>query len=102
VTKYEILNQILDVCCDEAPASYKTYHESSNPEQIIYRRSLGFIHLYLKVKFGVAEFSKRHIQITDGSQDGGIDAFHIDEENKKIYFIQSKYRANEKNFESKK
>lgn len=102
MTKYEILNQILDVCCDEAPASYKTYHESSNPEQIIYRRSLGFIHLYLKVKFGVAEFSKRHIQITDGSQDGGIDAFHIDEENKKIYFIQSKYRANEKNFESKK
>ncbi len=102
VSKYDILNQILDLCCKEAPKSYKSYHESSNDEQIIQRRSLGLIHLYLKVKFGLVDFSTRHSQITDSTQDGGIDAYHIDSDNKKIYFIQSKYRANQKNFEQKK
>lgn len=92
----------MDLCCKEAPVSYRSYHDSKNDEQVIQRRALGFIHLYLKVKFGLAEFSTRHAQITDGTQDGGIDAYHIDDDNKKIYFIQSKYRANEKNFEGKK
>lgn len=101
-SKYQILNQILDLCCKEAPSSYLSYHESKNEEQLIQKRSLGYIHLYLKVKFGLSEFSIRHSQVTDGSQDGGIDAYHIDEENKRIHFIQSKYRANEKNFETKK
>lgn len=101
-SKYEILNQILDICCKEAPPSYRSYHESKNEEQNIHKRSLGYIHLYLQVKFGVADFSTRHSQITDGAQDGGIDAYYIDADNKKIYFIQSKYRANEKNFENKK
>jgi AIPR protein len=102
VSKYDILNHILDLCCNEAPKSYKTYHESSTEEQLIKRRSLGFIHLYLKVKFGIVDFSSRHSQITEGSQDGGIDAYHIDSDNKKMYFIQSKYRANQRNFEQKR
>jgi len=102
LSKYQILNQILDLCCKEAPQSYRSYHESKTDEQLIQRRSLGYIHLYLKVKFGIADFSIRHSQITDGTQDGGIDAYQIDADNKKIYFIQSKYRATEKNFENKK
>ena len=102
ISKYQILNQILDLCCKEAPQTYRSYHESKTDEQVIQRRALGYIHLYLKVKFGLADFSTRHDQITDGTQDGGIDAYHIDDDNKKVYFIQSKYRANEKNFEGKK
>lgn len=37
-----------------------------------------------------------------GTQDGGIDAYYIDKENKKIFLIQSKFRTNKNNFETKK
>ena len=58
-------------------------------------------HLFLKVKFGLIDFSNGEKLITDDSGDAGIDAYYIDVEMKTIYFLQSKFRASEKNFESK-
>jgi hypothetical protein len=40
--------------------------------------------------------------ITDGSFDGGIDGYYIDEVTKTIYLIQSKFRNTQRNFETKK
>ncbi|OHX21926.1 hypothetical protein BI344_05345 [Chromobacterium sphagni] len=51
--------------------------------------------------FGISDFSIRERTITDASGDGGIDGYHIDTDAKTIYFIQSKFRINENNFESK-
>jgi hypothetical protein len=50
------------------------------------------------VRFGLSEFSARELYVTDGSQDGGIDAFYIDAKHKVIYVIQSKFRASPENF----
>lgn len=99
--KYDILNQALEVICKEAPSTYKSYLPSEKPEENIKRFSLAYIHLYLKVKFGISDFVERHALITDGTNDGGLDAYYIDSDNKKLYLIQSKYRANAKNFENK-
>lgn len=100
--KYNMLVGVLDKLCSEAPDSYKVYraHEG-DPESLQKARSLGFIHLLLKVRFGVGDFLIRHSQITDGSQDGGMDAFHIDQERKKLYMIQSAFRNTSVNFEKK-
>lgn len=98
-----MLERILDSLRKEAPESYKTYHPlKTDVEGLIKARSLAFIHLLLKVKFGVSDFLERHKLITDGSQDGGLDAFFIDEERKKLFLIQSKFRNTAENFVDKK
>ncbi|MDR2205470.1 MAG: hypothetical protein LBE36_04870 [Flavobacteriaceae bacterium] len=102
MNKYNDLVNVIDKVCLEAPAENKRYHANpNNADDILHARSRGFIHLYLKVKFGLIDFSEREKYITDDTDDGGIDGYYIDEENKKIYFIQSKFRANENNFENK-
>jgi hypothetical protein len=95
--KYDLLLNALDQLRKEAPESYKTYHAISD-EPLDKARSLAYIHLLLKVKFGVKDFLARHTLITDGTQDGGLDAYYIDKEHKKIYFIQSKFRTTNKNY----
>ncbi len=100
--KYNMLVSVLDKLCAEAPSSYKTYRPRPGAVEAVQQaRSLAFIHLLLKVRFGVPDFLARHRQITDGSQDGGLDAFHIDHERKKLYMIQSKFRNTTKNFTDK-
>jgi hypothetical protein len=100
--KYNTFIRILDTLRKEAPLAYKRYRsKSADAEKVTHARSLAFIHLYLKVKFGLLEFSARESCITDGTSDGGIDAYYLDEETKLIYMIQSKFRANETNFEEK-
>jgi hypothetical protein len=100
--KYDTLIKILDKLRSEAPTTYKRYNPSEdNPEEIQYARSLSFIHLLLKVKFGISDFIDRHQQITDGPGDGGLDAFHFDNDRKKLYFIQSKLGSNSTNFDKK-
>jgi hypothetical protein len=100
--KYDMLISVLDKLRAEAPVSYKTYHPGPEDlETLQHARSLAFIHLLLKVRFGVADFLGRHQQITDGSQDGGVDAFHIDHDRKKLYLIQSKFRNSTRNFAEK-
>lgn len=101
--KYETLLNTLDKICDEAPDNFVSYKvDENNPESLNQARSKAFIHLYLKVKCGLASFLERHNFITEGTQDGGVDAYYIDRENKKLYLIQSKFRTTKDNFEKKK
>ncbi len=100
--QYETLIKILDRLRDEAPTSYKSYKpDDGDDEKIVKARSLAFIHLLLKVKFGITEFLTRHEHITDGTQDGGLDAYFIDQERKRLYLIQSKFRNTSGNFDGK-
>lgn len=100
--KYNLLVNILDQICKEAPKEMKRYHYNGDDvSKTTNRRSRAYIHLYLKVKFGICNFKEREDLITDQSQDGGLDAYYIDQENKIVYLVQSKFRANTSNFESK-
>ncbi len=100
MNKYQILLKILDGLKNEAPASYSKYHSTSEDE-LLKIRAKCFIHLYLKVTFGILNFSDRENYITDGSYDGGIDAYFIDKEDQHIYYIQSKFRNSADNFNNK-
>ncbi|WP_404985855.1 AIPR family protein [Chryseobacterium sp. M5] len=102
MNKYHTLLNILDVIRKEAPENYKFYHPLEEEEEKLNKaRSRAYIHLFLKVKFGLLNFSDREEYVTDDPDDGGIDGYFIDNENKKIYFIQSKFRNNKENFESR-
>lgn len=87
---------------DEAPSNYKRYYpDARDIEKVDQARSRVFIHLFLKVKYGITNFIERENYITDEVNDGGIDAYYIDHDTKTIIFIQSKYRRNKNNFENK-
>ena len=102
MSRYDTLVKILDELRKEAPTEYKTYYpEDINTEGLNKARSKAFIHLFLKGMYGIERFEDREHYITDGSYDGGIDAYYIDKESKEIVFVQSKFRINEKNFENK-
>ena len=97
MNKYEILLKILDGLRNEAPIEYAKYH-SANENDLIRIRAKCYIHLYLKVTFGILTFSERENFITDGPYDGGIDAYFIDREDQSIHYIQSKFRNGHENF----
>lgn len=101
--KYEMLVNILDRIRMEAPENLeKTYKpDPSEMEKINAARARAFIHLFLKVNFGLMEFKEREKKITDSSYDGGIDGYYIDKEDRLVYLIQSKFRTTKTNFESK-
>ncbi len=100
--KYDTLVNIIDRLMEEAPSCYKRYYpDPNNTEKLDQARARIFIHLFLKVNYGINDFAKRESYITDEANDGGIDAFYIDKDLKKILFIQSKFRTNQKNFENK-
>ncbi len=100
--KYTTLVQVLDALRKEAPTENRRYHAGKNEiEKINNARSRAFIHLYLKVKFGILDFSQREKLITDDKDDGGIDAYYIDQLHKTVHVIQAKFRTNEQNFEEK-
>ncbi|WP_176620057.1 AIPR family protein [Flagellimonas chongwuensis] len=102
MTKYQTLINILDTIIDDAPPSMnKKYPNTTDIEKKNQARARAFIHLYLKVNFGLLNFSEREHFITDGPYDGGIDGYYIHNDSKTIYFIQSKFRTNDLNFESK-
>lgn len=100
VNKYKLLEKILDKICKDAPSSLKTYHKTGEEEKN-YARSRAYIHLFLMVKYGIFDFNEREKLLTDGINDGGIDAYYIDNERKIINIIQAKFRTNKQNFESK-
>ena len=82
--KYNTLINILDKIKNEAPAAYTRYYpEIKDLEKINQARSRSYIHLFLKVKFGILDFEEREHFITDGSNDGGIDGYYISKEEKK-------------------
>ncbi|RPD39459.1 AIPR family protein [Chitinophaga barathri] len=104
MSKYNILVRILDKIRTEAPATYtvKYARNDADIEKANQARARAFIHLYLKVSFGLLDFTEREAFITDDTMDGGIDGYYIHKESKTIYFIQSKFRTTEKNFEQKR
>jgi hypothetical protein len=53
------------------------------------------------VTFGLLDFDEREQQVTDGSHDGGIDAYHIDEKSKTVFCVQGKFAHNAANFQNK-
>ena len=100
--KYNILLTVLDTLRREAPEGYKRYHPlDTEIDKLNQARSRAYIHLFLKVKFGLLDFLEREKYITDDGNDGGIDAYYIDTETKTIYYIQSKFRITKENFEKK-
>lgn len=99
---YDTLLKIIDQIRNESPSQYNIYYPNEeDTEKLNQSRSRAFIHLFLKVRFGILDFEEREKWITDGIDDGGIDGYYIDKDNKQIYFIQSKFRMNEENFNNK-
>lgn len=101
--RYETFLRVLDNIRNEAsPKSNPRYlPDPDDIEKVNQARARAFIHLYLKVMFGITDFSQRERSITDGAYDGGIDGYFIDADSKTIHILQSKFRATERNFESK-
>ena len=57
MSKYEDLVNILDILCNEAPqANSRYYPDSTDLEKMNQARSRAYIHLFLKIKFGLTEF----------------------------------------------
>lgn len=84
MSNYETLVQILDQVRKEAPAQYGSYYPlDTDVEKLNQARAKALVHLYLKVKFGLLDFVGREQYVTDGIDDGGIDAYYVDTEAKK-------------------
>jgi AIPR protein len=98
---FSTLIKVIDKLRGEAPSSLSIYNPPpGNQEAVTQARSRGLLHLYLKARFGIADFDKREQHITDGPDDGGVDAFFIESTTKTIFAIQSKFRATAANFAS--
>jgi hypothetical protein len=98
---YETLCKVLDSLRAEAPSSNTIYNPpSGNADAVIQARSRALLHLFLKARFGLVHFDSREEFVTDGSYDGGVDAYYIDQKSKRIYVLQSKFRATSRNFSS--
>lgn len=84
---YMTLCRVLDSLCKEAPLTDSIYHAPpGNQDAIVQARSRALLQLFLKARFGLVDFSQREQLVTDGSQDGGIDAYYIDRKAKKFEF----------------
>jgi hypothetical protein len=100
--QYQTLLHILDALRAEAPVENRRYHpDPLDMEKVNQARARAFVHLYLKVMFGLTEFVQRERTITDATGDGGIDGYYIDVESKTIHLLQSKFRTTRENFEGK-
>ncbi len=101
-SKYQTLVRILDEIRAEAPSEMTSYHPlETDSDNLDKARAKAFIHLYLKVKYGLLDFAEREKWVTESTNDGGIDAYYIDRDKKVIYFVQSKFRGSDSNFCSK-
>jgi hypothetical protein len=103
MSKYDSLLRILDQIRKEGVAAGFSAYGSDNddPDWLNQTRSKAYVHLFLKVNFGMLAFSERENYVTDGTQDGGVDGYFIDPDSKTVIFLQSKFRTTERNFESK-
>jgi hypothetical protein len=96
---YTTLCKVLDALRHEAPSTDAVYNPpAGNMDALIQARSRALLHLFLKARFGLVHFADRENFVTDGPHDGGIDAYYIDQKNKRIYLLQSKFRATAGNF----
>lgn len=100
--KYETLVNILDKIIEKKPAEkYQKLYSLDTQQSKDQSRSRAYIHLYLMARYGILDFKDREVLLTDGANDGGIDAFYVDKDQKIINIIQSKFRTNQDNFEKK-
>lgn len=100
--RFSTLLRVLDGIRAESNASKHTKlyaMESTELEAVWQARSRAYVHLYLKVMFGIRSFVDREQLVTDGSYDGGIDGYFIDQTARRIFLIQSKFRRSEGGFE---
>src|SRR5215831_987165 len=102
--KYSLLLSILDDIRQSAPQEFSDIYDPkrATDERVVDARSRALLHLYLMVECGIDEqdFKARESLICDGPQDGGLDAYFVDLDRKRILLIQSKFRATAKNFET--
>ena len=70
MSNYDTLVKILDQIRNEAPSQYKSYYPvESDIEKVNQARSKAFIHLFLKVRFGLLDFLEREKRVTDDTDD---------------------------------
>ncbi len=74
---YDTLIRVLDSLRAEAPASSAYRPPTGNATQVNQARSRALPHLFLKARFGLVRFTDREALVTDGPNDGGIDAYYI-------------------------
>lgn len=102
MTPYDNLVAVIDRLRAEAPSSYTSYHPNADDaDGLNAARAKAFLHLFLKARFGLLTFAEREAYITEGTYDGGIDAYYVDTNQKVVHFLQSKFRISERNFEEK-
>ena len=102
--KYRILLNILDkIVLDGAASGTRSLYRAAAHNQVDrdQARARAYIHLFLEASFGLWDFADRESQITESSYDGGIDAYHIDADEKIVFLVQSKFRTNAHNFNEK-
>src|SRR5260370_34221463 len=79
---YSTLCKVLDSLRAEAPAIDTAYNPPpGNADALVQARSRALLHLFLKARFGLVHFGEREVFVTDGTHDGGIDAYYIDQRN---------------------
>lgn len=93
--RFETLVRELDRICGEGPAGsrYDLGKHKGDVDKIHQARSRALVHLYLLAKYGQQDFTSREKSICDGSGDGGVDGYHIDDEKKQVLLVQSKLPA---------
>lgn len=104
MSKYSMLLNVLDRIREEALKSTlegRYLPTPSDLEKVNQARARAFIHLFLKVRFGLLGFDEREHYVSDGTQDGGIDGYFIYKDARKIFLLQSKFRTTEVNFKEK-
>jgi len=102
--KYTILLNILDRTIQDGVVSGRRaiYRDAStSQESRDAARARAFIHLFLEATYGLYDFDEREKLITDGTYDGGIDAYYIDYHQKEVVLVQSKFRTTPENFQAK-
>ncbi|MBM2825738.1 MAG: hypothetical protein HW402_1402, partial [Dehalococcoidales bacterium] len=59
-TRYLVLVRVLDQLRQEAPPGFRSYHPAAeDAEGLNIARAKAFLHLFLKVYFGILDFSTR-------------------------------------------
>jgi len=91
--KYDVLVSILDEIRNKAESDLDFFLPERGKTTLENARSRALIHFFLKSRFGILDFKAREELITEGTYDGGIDAYFINTEDKIIYLIQCKFRA---------
>ena len=97
---YNTLVKIIDELRLECSCNFELYKPEMGKVSLVQARSRGLIHFFIKSHFGILDFDDRESLITEGSQDGGIDAYYIDTVSKKVYLIQTKFRQDSHSYKT--